>query len=69
MTTELVLLLAVYALVIMALFLDKEIGVVNTFTNNLPKLSARIEKHTATGYGFWTSSHQPGQRLQWQSSQ
>ena len=53
MTAELVLLLAVYAAVLLGLFFHPEHGVVNTFKNNLPMLSARIEKHTATGQGFW----------------
>ena len=67
MTTELVLLLAVYAMFILGLFLGPE-GMVNTFTNNLPKLSARIEKHTATGYGFLHTSRE-GLPLQWEKPQ
>ena len=67
MITELVLLLAVYAFTIMLVFLGPD-GVVKTFTNNLPKLSARIEQHTATGYGFWETSNE-GQRLTWSSNE
>ena len=68
MVTELVLLLAIYAMLILGLFLHPEYGVVHTFTNHLPKLSARIEKHTATGYGFWNTSHK-GNRLTWKSTE
>ncbi len=56
MTAELVLLLSVYAFLIAGLFLHKDHGVIATFHNSLPSLSARIEKHVATGYGFWDSS-------------
>ena len=52
MTAELVLLLAVYAMFIIALFLDPEHGAVHTFKDNLPRLSARIEKHVVTGNDF-----------------
>ena len=53
MTAELVLLLSVYAILILGLFVHPQYGVVNTFRNNLPLLSARVEKHVATGMGFW----------------
>ena len=53
MTTELVLLLAVYGTVLMGLFFHPDHGVVNTFEHNLPMLSARVEKHIAIGQGFW----------------
>ena len=66
MVTELVLLLAVYAMLILGLFLGPKDGAVNVMTNHLPKLSARIEKHTATGYGFWkVSSQGPTTPLEW----
>lgn len=53
MTAELVLLLSVYALLILGLFVHPQYGVVYTFHDNLPLLSARVEKHVATGVGFW----------------
>ena len=59
MTAELVLLLAVYAMLIIGLFIHPQHGVVNTFKNNLPLLSARVEKHVATGTGFWKNRSQP----------
>ena len=52
MTAELVLLLSVYALFIIALFLHPKDGAVHTFKDNLPRLSARVEKHIVTGAGF-----------------
>ena len=64
MTAELVLLLAVYATLILGLFFHQDHGVVTTFENNLPKLSARIEKHVATGSGFWTTSVS-GSAIKW----
>ena len=66
MVTELVLLLAVYALLILGLFFAPDKGAVPTFTDHLPKLSARIEKHTATGYGFWNTDRD-GRPLTWSS--
>ncbi len=56
MTAELVLLLSIYASLILGLFFHNEYGVVSTFRNNLPLLSARLEKHVATGTGFWHTS-------------
>ena len=56
MTAELILLLAVYASVLLGLFFHEDHGAFATFKNNLPKLSARVEKHVATGQGFWSYS-------------
>ncbi|MDE0517974.1 MAG: hypothetical protein OXH36_00240 [Bdellovibrionales bacterium] len=64
MTAELVLLLAVYAMLILGLFMHPQHGLVNTFHNNLPLLSARVEKHVATGVGFWSHPDKP---VRWQS--
>lgn len=50
LTAELVLLLAIYASLVFTLLFGPN-GVVNTFPKNLPKLSARIEKHVVTGQG------------------
>ena len=57
-----VLLLSVYGLIILGLFVHPRYGVVNTFHNNLPLLSARVEKHVATGVGFWHTQSAP---LRW----
>ena len=63
MTAELVLLLAVYGTLILGLFAHPQHGLIYTFPNNLPLLSARVEKHVATGYGFWHTSSSP---LKWE---
>ena len=49
MTTELVLLLAVFAFVLLGVFtkVPRE-----TFANSGPRLGAHIERHLATGTGF-----------------
>lgn len=57
-TAELVLLFAIYAGLILGLFLGPK-GSVNTFKENLPKLSARIEKHVVTGNGFAKTPSKP----------
>lgn len=62
MTAEVVLLLSVYGTIILGLFFHPQYGVVNTFHDNLPLLSARVEKHVATGVGFW---HTQSSSLQW----
>ena len=59
MTAELVLLLSVYAMLILGLFIDPRHGVVSTFHDNLPLLSARVEKHVSTGMGFWNNRSNP----------
>ena len=59
MTAELVLLLSVYAFLVLGLFFHPDHGVVNTFHNNLPLLSARVERNVATGVGFWHTSSDP----------
>ena len=56
MTAELTLLLAIYAFLVIGLFLHPEYGVQTTFKENLPLLSARIEQNVATGGGFSTPS-------------
>ncbi len=58
LTTELVLLLALYAGLILGLFFGPN-GVVSTFHDNLPLLSARIEKHVVTGRGFNVEWREP----------
>jgi len=58
MTAELVLLLSVYAFCVIGLFFGDK-GFVNNFNNNLPYLSARVEKHVAVGQGFWANPERP----------
>ena len=51
MTTELVLLLSIFVVVVLGGFLG-EGGPRNTFKNAAPKLAARLERDLATGDGF-----------------
>ena len=55
MTAELVLLLVAYAIFIMGVFFfrpGEDGGIIKAFHNNLPRLSARVERNIATGWGF-----------------
>ena len=51
MTTELVLLLSLYAFIIIGVFLGDS-GPIETFKKSGPRLGARIERNLATGWGF-----------------
>jgi len=51
MTTELVLLLGIYAFIILGVFLGDS-GPMATFKNSAPRLAARIERDITTGRGF-----------------
>ena len=64
MTAELVLLFMLYVAFILGIFLSPRYGLLSSFGDTLPYLSARIEKHVATGHGFW----KPGQSnsVDWQ---
>ena len=51
MTTELVLLLGIYAFILLGVFLGDS-GPMATFKNSAPRLAARIERDISTGRGF-----------------
>ena len=51
MTTELVLLLAIYTMIIMGVFLG-DLGPLATFRRSSPRLAAKIERDIATGTKF-----------------
>ena len=51
MTTELVLLMSLYAFIVMGVFLG-DIGPIETFKRSAPRLGARIERNLATGWSF-----------------
>lgn len=53
MTIEAVLLLAIYAFVLLGVFLGPS-GPLETFKNSGPRLAARVERNIATGIGFKT---------------
>lgn len=52
MTTELMLLLGLFAFILLGSFLNGKTGVEATFKKSGPRLGARIEKHLETGVGF-----------------
>jgi len=54
MTAELALLIFIYAGLVMGVFLkpNNPAGLVSTFKNATPALSARVERNVITGYGF-----------------
>lgn len=51
MTTELVLLLGIYAFLLLGVFLGP-LGPVETFKNSAPRLAAKIERNISTGSQF-----------------
>lgn len=52
MTTELILLIGLFAFILLGSFLNNENGIEATFKKSAPRLGARIEKHLETGTGF-----------------
>lgn len=52
MSTELILLLSIYAFILLGIFFDEKTGVSATFENSAPKLAARMEANISTGTGF-----------------
>ena len=63
MTTELVLLLAMFAFIVVGAFFG-ESGPIQVFVKSGPRLGARIEKHVTVGREF----KQKGQVNQWVKS-
>ena len=59
MTTEFVLLLAVYLFLVIGVMLGPE-GPIATFNNSTPKLAALVERNLSTGYGFRKHHHGGG---------
>lgn len=51
MTTEFVLLLAVYAFLMLGLILGPE-GPIGTFNTSTPRLAALVERNISTGHSF-----------------
>jgi len=51
MTTELVLLLSIFAFILMGVFLG-DMGPLETFKNAGPRLGARVERNIAIGHKF-----------------
>ena len=61
MTTEMILLLAVFVFILFGAF-KGENGPAATFSRATPKLGARIERHLETGSGFRI----PNDRIRWE---
>lgn len=51
MTTELVLILGLYAFILMGVFFG-DMGPIATFNKSAPRLAARIERNVTIGRGF-----------------
>ncbi len=64
MTTELVLLLAIYAFIVIGVFLG-DTGPIATFKQSAPRLAARIERNVAVGIDFRKGTD--GQRVSWEA--
>lgn len=63
MTTELVLLLSIFAFIVMGVFLG-DLGPIGTFKKSAPRLGARIERNISTGDGF-RNSNTDGKGIKW----
>lgn len=63
MTTELVLLLGIFAFIVMGVFLG-DAGPLATFKNSGPRLGARIERNMTIGRDFKAAD---GTKAEWQS--
>ena len=62
MTTELILLLALFVFILSGSFLNKESGVEGIFRQAAPRLGARVERHLETGSGFDANWEAPPRR-------
>ena len=62
MTTELVLLMAIYAFIVMGVFLGDG-GPIDTFKQSAPRLAARVERNIAIGHQFKNGS--TGENVSW----
>jgi hypothetical protein len=63
MTTELVLLLGIYAFLLLGAFLG-DLGPIATFKKSGPRLGARVERDISVGDGF-RSSAGDGKAVHW----
>lgn len=59
MTTELVLLLGIYAFLVIGAFLG-DLGPIETFKKSAPRLAARVERNVSIGDGFRNSKDGKG---------
>jgi len=66
MTTEYVLLLALYAFILLGIFLG-DLGPIETFKKSAPRLAARVERNISIGDGFRTA--RDGRGVSWTEPQ
>lgn len=59
MTTELVLILGLYAFILMGVFFG-DMGPIATFNKSAPRLAARIERNVTIGKGFTQNDNSLG---------
>ena len=64
MTTELILLLAIYAFIVIGVFLGDG-GPIDTFKQSTPRLAARVERNIAIGHQFKNGN--TSENMSWQS--
>lgn len=64
MTTEIVLLLGLYAFILLGVFLGPS-GPIETFRSSVPRLGARIERNVAIGYRHRRADRPGESHLQW----
>lgn len=67
MTTELVLLLAIYAFILLGAFLGPQ-GPGETFRRSGPRLAAKIERNIAIGHRFNSSQNGGDRAVSWRES-
>ncbi|MCB0422135.1 MAG: hypothetical protein KDD61_14145 [Bdellovibrionales bacterium] len=63
MTTELVLLLGIYAFIVIGVFLGDS-GPIETFKKSAPRLAAKVERNVSVGYK-WTKKGEQRRVPQW----
>ncbi len=61
MTTELILLLAIYFLLIVGVFVG-DLGPIQTFHRSAPRLAAQIERDISIGHAFQSEDVSKGMR-------
>ncbi len=64
MTTELILLLSIYAAIMLGIFLG-DLGPVATFKKAVPRLAAKVERDLTTGRGFHQTAS--GRGIRWEA--
>lgn len=66
MTTELVLLLGLYAFIVIGVFLGDK-GPIETFKKSAPRLAAKVERNVSVGHK-WTKKGETGRLPGWKKN-